>query len=385
MYNPKQLCRKPFAKEPKYLLDTFSTISKQIINASFEIEQIKSASVFPEIAHNADKYVLYWDLQYWDFFERYLLELSYLLENSLYLNSFIDHVCAIYFDYLSLKLIHIPALAYCIQVIRERKYGTETAYFSPNILREDHTIGDVFWNHAYLVRLLAFNHELYHLYFNLNPNKSYADYDRLHKLAVLYMEEIKADGERNQTILENLQKLQNTSWDKFLEEAACDYRALMQTVYIVRNAETESEQNLIQHIREIQDAFHINQTFLSSLCDLAICWEAVYKAYISANNTEEALKIVQPFFDRASQSATMRNIIIPDYLDKFICRKYGISSYINILDKDLIRFAVQKVFDVVADINLMVNATKESLRLMQLPHFNPFELKDIVLGNAEYQ
>ena len=94
---------------------------------------------------------------------------------------------------------------------------------------------------------------------------------------------------------------------------------------------------------------------------------------------------MQPFFDRASQSATMRNIIIPDYLDKFVCRKYGISSYVNILDKDLIIFAIQKVFDVVADINLMVNATKESLRLMQLPHFNPFELKDIVLGNAEYQ
>lgn len=385
MYNSKQICHKPFIKEPKYLLDTFSTISGQLINVSFEIEQIKSASVFPEIAYNAGEYVLYWDLQYWDFFERFLLELSYLLENNLYLNSFIDRVCAIYFDYLSLKLIHIPALAYCIQVNRERKFGSETAYFSPNILGEDQKIGDVFWNQTYLARLLAFNHELYHLYFNLNPNKFIPDYERLHKLAVLYMDGIKADSERNQIILENLQKIQNSSWDKFLEEAACDYRALIQTVYLVRQAESGSEQSLAQHVREIQDAFHINQTFLSNLSDIAICWETVYKAFISANSTDEALKIVQPSFDRASQSATIRNVIIPDFLDKFICKTYGISSYVNILDNNLIRFAIQKVMDIVADVNFMVYATKESLRLMQLSYFNPFEMKDIVLSNAEYQ
>lgn len=385
MYNFKQICSKPFTKEPEYLLDQFSTISRELINASFEIKQIKSASVFPEIAHNADKYVLYWDLQYWDFFEGFLLELSHLLENNLYLNSFVDHVCAIYFDYLSLKLLHIPALAYCIQVCRERKFGSETAYFSPNILGKDRIIGDIYWNQTYLARLLAFNHELYHLYFNLNPNKSFADHDRLHKLVDLYMDGIKADSERNQIILENLQKLQNSSWDKFLEEAACDYRALIQTVYIIKQAESGSEQNLIQHFWEILDAFHINQVLLSNLSDIAICWEAVYKAYISADNTDEALKIAQPFFDRASQSATMRNIIIPDFFDKFICKNFGISSYVNILDNDLIRVAFQKVTDIVADIDFMVFAIKESLRLMQLPYFNPFEMKDIVLGNAEYQ
>ncbi len=385
MYNPKQICHKPFPREPKYLLDIFHAISGQVFNTPFEIEQIKSASVFPEIATDSDKHVLYWDMQYWNFFDSFLLELSYLLENNLYLNNFIDRVCAIYFDYLSLKLLHIPSLAYCIQVNRERWFGSETAYLSPNILGEYQMIGGVFWNNTYLARLLVFNHELFHLYFQLNPDKKLADYARLNRLADLYMDGIEVDNEEDQMLFEGLQQLQKAGLDKFLEEAACDYRALLQTVAIQNHIDSGSEKILALHVQEIHDAFHINQTFLSNLCSISLCWEAVYKAYISANTDEEVMKMVQPIFDRASQTAAVRNIIIPDFLDKLIMQTYGVTSYVNILDNSFVRSAFQKVTDKVVDVNFMVYAFKESIKLTQLPHYNPFALKDIVLSNAGYQ
>ncbi|MCH5262152.1 MAG: hypothetical protein J1F42_04500 [Lachnospiraceae bacterium] len=389
MYNTKQLCHKPYSREPKYLFDLFSSISSEIIDTSFEIEQVKSASVFPEIASDDNKHVLYWDIQYWDFFERFLLELSYLLENNSYLKNFTDHVCSICFDYLSLKLLHLPALAYCIQVNRERRFGTETAYLPGSNLGEYQMIGGVFWNNTLLARLLVFNHELFHLYYQLKPDQKTADYNMLHKLADLYMDgdwtDFKTDSEEDKILLDGLHKLQHSGYDKFVEEASCDYRALIETVSIQSKIDSESQCNLVQHIQEIHDAFHVNQTFLSSLCNISSCWEAIYRAYISANSTEEVLKDVQPSFDMAAQMASVRNIIIPDFLDRLIMQKYGVTSYVNILDTPFVRSAFQKVMDKMLDVNFMVYAIEESLKLIRLPHFNPFELKDIVLSNAGYQ
>lgn len=389
MYNTKQLCRKPYSREPKYLFDLFSVISAEIIDTSFNIEQVKSASVFPEIATNDNEYVLYWDIQYWDFFDRFLLELSYLLENNSYLENFTERVCSICFDYLSLKLLHIPALAYCIQVNRERRFGTETAYLSGSKLGEYQMIGGVFWNNTLLARLLVFNHELFHLYYQLNPDKKATDYNMLHNMADLYMDgdwtDFITDSDEDKILFESLQKLQDAGFDKLVEEASCDYRALIETVSIQSKIDSGSQRNLVQHIQEIHDAFHINQTFLSSLCNISSCWEAMYRAYISASSTEEVLKGVQPFFDRAAQMASVRNIIIPDFLDRLIMQKHGVTSYVNILDNPFVRSAFQKVMDKMLDASFMVYAIEESLKLMRLPHFNPFELKDIVLSNAGYQ
>lgn len=389
MYNFKQVCRKPYSKEPEFLLGIFSAIGNEIIDISFEIKQIKSVSIFPEVATDFDKYVIYWDMQYWEFFDSFLLELSYLLENNAYFNSFIDRVCSICFDYLSLKLIHIPALAYCIQVNRERRFGTETAYQSVNDLSEYQIIGSIYEKNVFLTRMLVFNHELFHLYYQLVPDKKLADYDMLYKLADLYIKgdwtEFIADSEEDKILFDSLQKLQNASLDKLMEEAACDYRALIETVSIQNQIEFKAKRNLKHHIREIHDAFHINQTFLSSLCNISSCWESVYKAYISGNNTEEVLKIIQPLLDKTTQMSAVRNIIIPDFLDRLIMQKYGISSYVNILNNSFVKSAFQKITDKMLDVNFMIYAIEETLRLIQMPHYNPFELKDIILKNAGYQ
>lgn len=389
MYNPKQVCRKPYSKEPEFLLDIFRAIGNEIINIPFEIKQIKSVSIFPEVVTGFDKYIIYWDMQYWDFFDSFLLELSYLLENNAYFNRFIDRVCSICFDYLSLKLVHIPALAYCIQVNREKRFGTETAYQCVNNLGEYQLTGSVYEKNVFLTRMLVFNHELFHLYYQLTPAKKLADYNMLQKLAGLYLNgdwtDFITDSEEDRILFDSLQKLQSLSFDKLMEEASCDYRALIETVSIQNQIDSEAKRNLKRHIREIHDAFHINQTFLSSLCNISLCWEAVYKAYISGDSTEEVLKIIQPFLDKTTQMSAVRNIIIPDFLDRLIMQTYDISSYANILGNSFVRSAFKEITDKMLDANFMVYAFEETLRLMQLPHYNLLELKDIVLSNAGYR
>lgn len=389
MNNLKQLCHKPYSKESELFLSIFYAIGNEIIDVPFEIKQIKSASIFPEVANDFDKYIIYWDMQYWEFFDSFLLELSYLLENNAYFGAFIDRVCSICFDYLSLKLVHIPALAYCIQVNRERRFGTETAYRSVNNLGECQIIGSIYEKNIFLTRMLVFNHELFHLYYQLTPDKKIADYGILHKLTDLYMKgdwtDFITDSGEDKILFNSLQKLQNSSFDKLMEEAACDYRALIEAVSIQNQIDSETKRNLRLHIQEIHDAFHINQTFLSSLCNISSCWEAVYKAYISGDSIEEVLKFIQPFLDKTTQMSAVRNIIIPDFLDRIIMQKHGISSYVNILGNSFVRSAFQKITDKMLDVNFMVYTIEETLRLVQLPRYNPIELKDIVLGNVGYQ
>lgn len=389
MYNFKQICRKQYSKESESLLGVFSAMGNAIIDIPFEIKQVKSASIFPEVVTDSDKYVIYWDMQYWEFFDSFLLELLYLLENNTYFDSFINRVCSICFDYLSLRLVHIPALAYCIQVNRERRFGTETAYQPVNNLGEKKIIGSAYEKNKFLSRILVFNHELFHLYYQLTPDKKLADYDMLHRLADLYMNgdwtHFKADCEEYKMLFGSLQQLQNFSFDKLMEEAACDFRALAETVLIQNRIDSETKRNLQLQIREIHDAFHINQTFLSCLCTISSCWEIVYKAYISGNSTEEVLKIMQPSLEKINQMLAVRNKIIPDFLDRAIMQEHGISSYTNIIGNSFVRSVFQKITDIMLDGNFMVYAIEETLKLRQLPHYNPIELKYIVLGNAGYQ
>lgn len=61
------------------------------------------------------------------------------------------------------------------------------------------------------------------------------------------------------------------------------------------------------------------------------------------------------------------------------------AQYIDILDHSFVRSAFQKITDKMLDANFMVYAIEETLRLMQLSHYNLFELKDIVLNNEGYQ
>lgn len=82
--------------------------------------------------------------------------------------------------------------------------------------------------------------------------------------------------------------------------------------------------------------------------------------------------------------AIIRNSIIPDFLDKLNIQKYSMSSYTSILNKRYVKAAIHKAGDKMVDINFMLYAIEESIRLSQSPHYNPFELKNIVLSNAGY-
>lgn len=385
----KQVCRKPYSKESDSLLVLFSEMGNEIIDVPFEIKQIKSTSIFPEVATNFDEHAIYWDMQYWEFFDSFLLELSYFLENNAYFNDFIDRVCSIFFDYLSLKLIHIPALAYCLQVNRERQFGAETAYQSVNNLTKYQMAGNTCEKNTFLTRILVFNHELFHLYYQLSPDKKLADYDMLRKFAELYINadwtNFTTSSEEDKMLFDGLHKLYNANFDKLMEEAACDYRAVFEIVSLQNQINFKTEQNLKFHIQDILDAFHINQTFLSNLCCLSMSWEIVYRAYLSCDSIEEVLKIILPLLHKENQMAVVRNIIIPDFLDRPIMQKYGISSYENIFGSSFIRSAFLKIRDKMLDGNFMVYAIEETLRLTQLPNYNPLELKDIVLSNAGYQ
>ena len=120
------ICQQILHKDLDKLIDTFKEVSFQLLNKQLKIEQLKSTSVFPDIVTINEKHILYWDVQYFELFDHFLLELTLLLENPAYRPQFIEQVSGIFYDFLSLKLIHIPELAYCIQVNRQRRFSSKT-------------------------------------------------------------------------------------------------------------------------------------------------------------------------------------------------------------------------------------------------------------------
>lgn len=82
--------------------------------------------------------------------------------------------------------------------------------------------------------------------------------------------------------------------------------------------------------------------------------------------------------------AIIRNSIIPAFLDKLNMQKFRVSTYTSILSEPYVMAAIQKVGDQMVDYNFMFYAVEEAIRLSQLPHYDPFELKNIVLDNAGY-
>ena len=384
----KQLCKTPYTKDAQFLINSFSSISSKM-NCPLTIQQIKSASVFPEIVTVHDKHILYWDMQYWEFFDRFLLELSFLLENNEYEDVFSNRVLALYYDYLSLKLLHLPELSYCIQVNRERKFSVPKNNEAKTSFGMYQMLGSIYESGIFYSRILVFYHEFFHLYYKLNPNTKIEDCERLNKLAELYcdgywLDDIKNDDTAS-LLMDGFQTLLNSKSDKLMEEASCDYRALIETISMQKKMSNSNNRITVQELQQIHDIFHINQTFLSYLTNIFACWENLYKVYTHVDTYEELLKNSQPYFDKAAQMAIIRNSIIPDFLDKLNTKKYGMSSYISILNKPNIKAAIQNVADKMVDLNFMLYAIEEAIKLSHLPHFNPFELKNIVLCNAGYQ
>lgn len=387
MFYPKQVCQLPYSKDPPYLLSLFLAATHEIADRSFTIQQIKSTTVFPEIVTVQGKHILHWDMQYWEFFDRFLLELSYLLIDSAYEERFSNRVLALFYDYLSLKLLPFPELAYCIQVNRERKFGISEKDPMMN-LGTLHSLGSTYESSNYYSRFLVFYHEFFHFYYKLNPSKKIEDCERLSRLAKFYCEDDwLADAEDKiiaDLLMEGFQTLLYSGPNKLIEEASCDYRALIETISMQRLLANNVGKTFIEELQKIHDAFHINQVFLCYLTNICACWEALYKSYLSVDSFEELYRISQPYFDKAAQMAIIRNSIIPDFLDKLNIEKYGMLSYVNVLDKPYIKAAIRNVTDEMVDLNFMFYAIEEAIRLSQLPHYNPFELKNIVLSNAGY-
>ena len=231
-------------------------------------------------------------------------------------------------------------------------------------------------------------YEFFHFYYKLNPSKKIEDCERLSRLARFYCEEDWfADAEDKivaDLLMEGFQTLLYSGSNKLIEEASCDYRALIETISMQRLIANNVGKTFIEELQKIHDAFHINQVFLCYLTNICACWEALYKSYLRVDSFEELYKISQPYFDKAAQMAIIRNSIIPDFLDKLNIEKYGMLSYANVLDKPYIKAAIRNVTDEMVDLNFMLYAIEESIRLSQLPHYNPFELRNIVLSNAGY-
>ena len=384
----KQICQTPYSKDPPYLMKLFSEVAVQTMGCPLTIQQIKSTSIFPEMISAHNHHILYWDLQYWELFERFLLELTYLLQNKTYEKRFVERVTALYYDFLSLKLLHIPELAYCIQVNRERKFGAEILKEDASNLGTLHLIGSNYESGIYYSRFLVFYHEFFHFYYKLNPSKKVEDAKMLNKLAQLYfggnwVEGLEDDDTFN-LLKEGLQTLSISEPNKLLEEASCDYRSLIETISMQRKL-TGNDLIYAHELQQIHDSFHMNQTFLSYLTNISSCWEMVYKTYLHVDTYEELLVKCQPYFDRAAHTAIIRNSIIPDFLDRLNMQKYNVSSYESILDKPYVVAALHKAGDQMVDYNFMFYAIEESIRLSQLSNYNPFELKAIVLSNAGYQ
>lgn len=383
----KQICQSPYSRDPEYLMALFSAAAAQTMGCQLAIQQIKSASVFPEMVSVRDCHTLYWDLQYWEFFERFLLELSYLIENRSYEDQFSRRVLALYYDYLALKLLHIPGLAYCIQVNRERKFGLEDEQKGTSPQGTLPLIGSRYESGAFYARFLVFYHEFFHLYYKLNPAVKAEDIRRLNRLADFYCGEAWFDDLGNDDadllLKEGLETMLTSGPDKLLEEASCDYRALVETISMQRKL-TDLDGVFVRELQQIHDAFHINQTFLSYLTNILSCWETFYHVYPHADSSADFLRKCKPYFDRASHMAIIRNSIIPAFLDKLNMQKFHISTYTSILSEPHVKAALQKVGDQMVDYNFMFYAVEEAIRLSQLPHYDPFELKNIVLDNAGY-
>lgn len=384
----KQLCLQPFSKDPLYLIDLFSSVATQM-KCPITIHQIKSASVFPEIATTTEnENILYWDMQYWEFYDRFLLELSYLFEDISYEEKFSQRVLALYYDFLSLKLLHFPELAYCIQVNRERKFHTDNEEATIVDGKTFQLLGSTFESGIFHSRFLVFYHELFHLYYKNNPDIKIEDCKRLNRLASFYNTQDLFNNEDDDITIsiltEGFRTLSNSEPNKLLEEASCDYRALIETISMHKKLNNNSNKKFLLELIHIHDAFHINQTFLSYLTNIFLCWESLYKVYRNVESYETLMKNTQPYLDKASQMAIIRNSIIPDFLDKLTTQKYKMESYSSILNKPYIKSAIHKVSDEMVDLNFMLYAIEEAIKLSQLPHYNPIELKNIVLSNAGY-
>lgn len=384
MHN-KIICQQIFHKDSDKLIDTFKEVGSQVLNKQLQIEQIKSTSVFPDIVTIKDKNILYWDIQYFEFFDRFLTELVALLENRAYQLQFIEQVSGIFYDFLSLKLIHIPELAYCIQVNRQRRFPAKKSEITVSKANYHRYLDGTYRSIIVQTRHLVFNHELFHLYYKDNPNTKLDDMSRLKKLANYYMEHDltarKVEGTPISFVEEGFQKLIDSKYTKLFEEASCDYRALIETIALYRGI---SEIDTVELIKQIHDAFHINQAFLSYLTNIFVCWQTLYKSYLAVDSYDELLPYCKQTLDTAVETAVIRNSIIPDFLDSLNILKYEINSYNSVLNDVFIKETIHHVADNMVDLNFMLYAIEESIKLSNQPNFNPFELKNIILGNISY-
>jgi hypothetical protein len=384
----KLYCAKSFHKEPRQLIEVFLDSSQQALGHTIDIRQIKSASVFPEIIENqqTQEHQMCWDLQYWEFFDKFALELSRLHDDISYRDTFISQISGLFCDFLVLKLISTPELAYCLQVNRERRFGLATD--EKIAISKDSYHRYIEGGHESVrvqARHLAFNHELFHIYYKQKLPEKVSDRNRLSKLADFYLQHDLRDNIKGESfeelLLGGFNALLKADAEKMLEEASCDYRALIETLAIFRAIEPSREQDFIS---QIHDSFRINQALLSYFSNLLFCWTILSQSYSRVGSYDELLQVCQPELDKAAQIAVIRNTIIPDFLEVLSEAKYGTLLFESVLEQQVIKDAIHETANGMVDIGFMLYVIEESIRLSNLPDFNPFELKNIVLENAGY-
>jgi len=382
----KDYCKNPFYMESSNLLDVFQNSYRQVFGSDLDIRQMKTATVFPEVISSGQQCLLCWDIQYWDFFDRFAVELACLIEDNSYQDVFLSQVCALYYDYLVLKLIHIPELAYCLQVNRKRLFDIQNQTerrMSLNTYNR-YVEGD-YEGIRIQAKQLTFNHELFHIFYKHNQREKLKDNERLSKLAGIYLDSGLEDNIKGADFAEVLRNgfdaLLKADAEKMLEEACCDYRALIETLALYRKIDPQKE---IYFIYQVHEAFRINQTLLSYFSNILSCWTILYKNYLVANSYDDLLQQCQPMLAKAAQMAVIRNTIIPDFLETLSIGKYHITLPQSILDNDIVKGSIHEASNRMVDMNFMFYAIEESLRLFNQPDYNPFELKNIILENAGY-
>ena len=118
--------------------------------------------------------------------------------------------------------------------------------------------------------------------------------------------------------------------------------------------------------------------------NLLTYWNTLYKNYLTANNYDDLLHRCQPALDKTAQMAVIRNMIIPDSPEILSSRKYHMTTNRSIPDDDLMKGTIHEAVIRMVYPNFVLYTIEESIKLFNRTNYNPFELRDIILKNAEY-
>lgn len=382
----EQHSKKAFAEESKQLIDSFKEISRQVLGCDLHIKQLKSASVFPEIVSSSTQLHISWNMQFWNYYEIFLFELFRLIKNKSYKKNYVATVSRIFFDFLSLKFVSMPELAYCIQAYRDTSLEKN---HTKDTINQNNSYSDINENivSTFLMqsKYLVFLHELFHIYYKKNPDILLEDSKRLIRTAEKttinseYFDNFYQGKDLEGFMSDGLNELRKS--DRLHEEASCDYRALMETISIYLKLNIgESEATVCQ----IHEAFRLTQMLTNNFSSIFSSWKVLYKNYSLADNYDVYFTLCNQLLEDIAQMSLLRNTIIPVFIETLSLGKHQISSFQSFIDTDVVRQANNEALEMTLNEKFIYNIFDASLDLRNCLDYNPFVLKDVVLRNASY-